>query len=156
MRIDLGGGTNNTKAPGHVNIDLTKNADIQWDLNQGLPLKSRGYTGPIEIKPNSVEGIRANQLVEHLNTIIPMMNDCFEVLKPGGLLEISTPLAGTDPFWQDPTHKKGYIRRSFDYFCDDKTTEDAREEYGITCKFNVIWELLEHGWNFQIKLEKPL
>lgn len=173
MRLDLGGGTINTKAPGHLNIDICQGADINWDLNNGLPLKRklpREYSGidtrevdkriardkaTYILEPNSIEGIRANQLIEHLNTIIPLMNDCFEVLKPGGLLEISTPLAGTDPFWQDPTHKKGYIRRSFDYFCDDISTADAREEYGITCKFKVVWELLEHGWNFQIKLQKP-
>ena len=146
-RLDLGGGTKNTVAPGHINIDICKGADIKWDLNKGLPP---------EIEPNSVEGIRCNQLIEHLNTIIPLMNDCYKVLEPGGLLEISTPLAGTDPFWQDPTHKKGYIRRSFDYFCDDASTADAREEYGITAKFKVIWELLEWEWNLQVKLEKPL
>jgi hypothetical protein len=37
MRLDLGGGTKNTAAPGHINIDLTEDADIQWDLNLGLP-----------------------------------------------------------------------------------------------------------------------
>ena len=37
MRLDLGGGTKNTVAPGHVNIDLVKDADIVWDLNKGLP-----------------------------------------------------------------------------------------------------------------------
>lgn len=150
IRLDLGGGTKNTKAPGHINIDLCEGADIHWDLNNGLPMEE---LRKLDVLP--VEGIRANQLIEHLTTIIPLMNDCFEVLKPGGLLEISTPLAGTDPFWQDPTHKKGYIRRSFDYFTNDETTKDAREEYGITCKFEVVWELLEHGWNFQIKLRKP-
>jgi hypothetical protein len=56
------------------------------------------------------------------------------VLKPGGVMEISVPLAGTDPFWQDPTHVRGWILRTFDYFCDDPTTADAREEYGITAK----------------------
>lgn len=156
-RLDLGGGTQNTKAPGHINIDIAQipGVDIVWDLNNGLPLKKRGYLGNILIEPNSVEGIRCHQVVEHLNTIIPLLNDCYEVLKRGAIMEISTPLAGTDPFWQDPTHKKGYIRRSFDYFSNDATTKDAREEYGITCRFNVVWELLEHGWNFQIHLQKP-
>lgn len=157
IRLDLGGGTKNTKAPGHINIDISdiEGVDIVWDLNRGLPLAKRGYTGNILIEPNSVEGIRAHQLVEHMTDVIPMMNDCFEVLKPGGILEISTPKAFTDPWAQDPTHKKMFIRRTFDYFTSDETTKDAREEYGITCRFEVVWELLEHGWNLQVHLRKP-
>jgi SAM-dependent methyltransferase len=153
MRLDLGGGTKNTAAPGHINIDLTEDADIQWDLNLGLP---NWNNIPKEWKfETPVEGIRCHQVVEHLFTIIPLMNDCFEVLKPGGILEISTPKAFTDAWAQDPTHIKMFVLRTFDYFCDDPTTADAREEYGITAKFERIWDLLEHGWNLQVHLRKP-
>lgn len=166
-RLDLGGGTANTKAPGHINIDICEGADIHWDLNEGLPtLKKIGIElwktdnklpNPYPpIMKDQIEGIRCHQVLEHLHTVIPLMNDCYEVLKPGAIMEISVPLAGTDPFWQDPTHVRGFIRRTFDYFCDDPTTKDAREEYGITSKFKVVWELLEHGWNLQLHLQKPL
>lgn len=173
MRLDLGGGTANTKAPGHINIDLCEGADIKWDLNKGLPVdhlwaefrEQYKKENPVDVeqlriesgrkKENFIEGIRCHQVLEHLREVIPLMNDCFEVLKPGAIMEISVPLAGTDPFWQDPTHVRGFIRRTFDYFCDDESTKDAREEYGITAKFKVVWELLEHGWNLQVHLQKP-
>lgn len=156
-RLDLGGGTKNTKAPGHINIDICEGADIHWDLNKGLPVKDFGLDGKKQFYEwGEVEGIRAHQVLEHLREVIPLMNDCYQVLKPGGIMEISVPLAGTDPFWQDPTHVRGFIRRTFDYFCDDETTKDAREEYGITAKFKVVWELLEHGWNLQVHLQKPV
>lgn len=155
MRLDLGGGTKNTKAPGHINIDIAdiEGVDIVWDLNKGLPFQV--YNPTDLITHNYIEGIRCHQVVEHLDTIIPLMNDCFEVLKPGAIMEISTPKAFTDAWAQDPTHKKMFVRRTFDYFCDDPTTADAREEYGITAKFKVVWELLEHGWNLQVHLQKP-
>ena len=152
-RLDIGGGTKKTAAPGHINIDLTDDADIKWDLNKGLPRGSDPKIAPIWNEP--IEGIRCHQVLEHLTEVIPLMNDCFKVLKPGGIMEISVPLAGTDPFWQDPTHKRGFILRTFDYFCDDPTTADAREEYGITAKFERVWDLLEHGWNLQVHLRKP-
>lgn len=151
MRLDLGGGTDNTKAPGHVNIDLVKTADIVWDLNKGLP---RVYTGEFKKEVKDCEGIRCHQVLEHLTDVIPLMNDCYEVLVPGGIMEVSTPKAFTDAWAQDPTHKRMFVRRTFDYFCDDDSTKDAREEYGITAKFKVVWELLEHGWNLQIHLQK--
>lgn len=168
MRLDLGGGTKNTKAPGHINIDIAdiEGVDIVWDLNKGLPkdalgisvAKEKNYpvspTDPWIVALEQIDGIRCHQVVEHLDTIIPLMNDCYEVLKPGAIMEISTPLAFTDAWAQDPTHKKMFVRRTFDYFCDDDTTKDAREEYGITAKFKVVWELLEHGWNLQVHLQK--
>jgi hypothetical protein len=145
MRIDLGGGY--APAPGHINIDLIPEADIQWDLNKGLP-PDKKWLGQIE-------GIRANQLIEHLDTIIPLMNDCYEVMKPGALLEISTPKGGSDPFWQDPTHKKGYVRESFLYFCKDSPFSNEQKEYGITARFTIESDILEWGWNLQVKLMKP-
>ena len=150
MRLDLGGGTKNTKAPGHINIDIAdiEGVDIVWDLNNGLPKDK------LKNEWGNIEGIRCHQVVEHLDTVIPMMNDSYEAMKEGAILEISTPLAFTDAWAQDPTHKKMFVRRTFDYFCDDPTTKDAREEYGITCKFKVVWELLEHGWNLQLHLQK--
>lgn len=153
MRLDLGGGTENTKAPGHINIDIAdiEGVDVVWDLNKGLP---KDPFGKLMYEPNSIEGIRCHQVVEHLNDIVPLMNDCYEVMKKGAILELSTPKAFTDAWAQDPTHKKMFVRRTFDYFCDDPTTKDAREEYGITAKFKVVWELLEHGWNLQVHLQK--
>jgi predicted SAM-dependent methyltransferase len=156
VRLDLGGGTKKTAAPGHINIDLTEDADIKWDLNKGLPADSRIWTDEFSrVSKPAIEGIRCHQVLEHLREVIPLMNDCFNVLKPGGLMEISVPLAGTDAFWQDPTHVRGWILRTFDYFCDDPTTKDAREEYGITARFERVWDLLEHGWNLQVHLRKP-
>lgn len=151
MRIDLGGGTNNTRAPGHINIDLVKTADIVWDLNKGLPFAGLRHIG---VGIGQVEGIRCHQLVEHLDTVIPLFNNCYEIMNPGAIMEISTPLAFTDAWAQDPTHKKMFVRRTFDYFCDDPSTADAREEYGITSKFKCVWELIEHGWNLRINLQK--
>lgn len=163
MRLDLGGGTKNTKAPGHINIDIAdiEGVDIVWDLNKGLPKEMIPTTNTpgkfiemIDQRLHGAEGIRCHQVLEHLDTIIPLLNDCYTVLQPDAIMEISTPLAFTDAWAQDPTHKKMFVRRTFDYFCDDPTTADAREEYGITAKFKVVWELLEHGWNLQIHLQK--
>jgi hypothetical protein len=63
MRLDLGGGTKNTAAPGHINIDLTEDADIQWDLNLGLPNNNI----PKSKFQTPVEGIRCHQVVRTFN-----------------------------------------------------------------------------------------
>lgn len=149
MRLDLGGGTNNTKAPGHTNIDLVPTADIVWDLNKGLPKTEIG-----DLFHSGIEGIRCHQVLEHLDTVIPLMNDCYTVMQEGAILEISTPDPLTHAFWQDPTHKHGYVWETFLYFLKDSQFPEAQKEYGITAQFRIMEHWMEHGWNLQIRLTK--
>lgn len=144
MRIDLGGG--HAPTPGHLNIDIVDEADIKHDLNTGLPRY-------IKLK-KGVEGIRCHHLVEHLTQIIPMMNDCYEVMNEGALFEISTPLAGTAQYWQDPTHVKGFVPESFLYFRKDSPFEKEQNEYGITARFEVVKCEVSDGWQLEVTLKK--
>ena len=128
MRIDLGGG--HAPAPGHINIDLVPEADYVLNLNKGLP--------PRDVLPGPIEGIRCNHVIEHLDTIIPLFNDCYDRMAHGALFEISTPLAGTTQFWQDPTHKKGFVPESFLYFIKDSPYKKEQGEYGITARFTIV------------------
>lgn len=148
--LDLGGG--HAPTPGHINIDLVPEADIVWDLNEGLP---KGGRVPLAYIKEPVEGIRCHHLIEHLDTVIPLFNDCFSVLKPGAVMEISTPLAGTPQFWQDPTHKKGFVPESFLYFRKDSPFEKEQNEYGITARFEVIKCEVSDGWQLEVTLRKP-
>lgn len=127
LRIDLGGGL--SPRPGHINIDLIGEADIQWDLEKGLP---------DNILPNSVAAFTASQLIEHLADVIPLMNDCYEALVLGGLFEISTPYAGTKQWYQDPTHKRAYVEESFLYFAMDSPFRKEQDQYGITARFEIV------------------
>lgn len=150
MRLDLGGGL--APAPGHINIDIISAADLVWDLNQGLPDEIMFAKGQW---PEPVEGIRCMHVIEHLDTIIPLMNDCFMVMKSGAELEISTPLAGTTEFWQDPTHKKGYVRESFLYFLKDSPFAKEQKEYHITARFIEKSNIIMDHWQLCVVLKKP-
>jgi hypothetical protein len=122
--VDLGGGL--APRPGHINVDLIPQADVVHDLNTGLP----------KYWPDdSVSAFFASHVIEHLESIIPLMNDVYRVLKPGCAFEISTPLAGTTQYWQDPTHKHGFVPESFLYFSDASPFGKEQAQYGITARF---------------------
>jgi len=129
----LGGGLAPT--PGHVNIDIVGSADIHWNLNKGLP---RQKIFQMMKEGEVVEGIRALHVIEHLDSIIPLMNHCYEIMAPGSVLEISTPYAGTNQYWQDPTHKRGYVEESFLYFSKDSPYRKEQDEYGIYARFEIV------------------
>lgn len=79
---------------------------------------------------NSFDEVSAIHVVEHLDSLLDFMNECWRVLKPGGTLYIETPLAGANPDLEfaDPTHRRCYRKHSFiNYF-----TRQGIEAFGYT------------------------
>lgn len=80
LRLDLGPGP--VKRKGFIGIDLTKSADLVWDLRWGIPFKN-----------SSVEEIRSDHFFEHLNIddLMTVLGECFRVLKRGRTLDFTVP-----------------------------------------------------------------
>jgi len=119
MRLNLGAGLN--KLNGYINIDKSKKAEL--DLVLDLDYEVFPYEN------NSVEEIRATHILEHIKNIIPLMNECYRVLKVGGKMHISVPQG--IGIWADPTHLRAFSKISFRYYCGYPLSEI----YGITAKF---------------------
>lgn len=162
IKIDLGGGLAVT--PGHINIDIMDTADISWDLNYGLPVEPlRKYIRSLDKNANLdstfIDGIRCHHLIEHLDTIIPLLNSCFRYMKDGAVMEISTPYFGTRQAAQDPTHKRmGFVEDTFAYFAKESPFEKEQREYGITARFEVVECKRGEGvddWQLFVVLRKP-
>ena len=128
IKLNLGGGL--APIPGYINIDIIPEADIRWDLNNGLPQLDKKEETLI-----GVDSIRCHHVLEHLTNIIPLMNDCYEVLIPGAVFEISTPYANTRQSLQDPTHVRQFVEESYLYFIKDSPFKKEQDEYGITARF---------------------
>ena len=72
--------------PGWVNIDLVGDpVEVAWNLARGVPFSD-----------NSVDAIFHEHLFEHLTLQqgAHLMDECFRVLKPGGILRVGVPDAG--------------------------------------------------------------
>ena len=80
---------------GYVNVDLVPGPGVDQvaDLRQSWPWPD-----------NSVEYIRAWDIVEHLPDKIFTMNETWRVLQPGGRVEIAVPTTDGTGAFQDPTH----------------------------------------------------
>jgi len=113
---------------GYVNLDIVNPADVVADVREPLPFKD-----------NNFDRIEADNLMEHMgDEFLGLMNECYRVMKPGGVLWIKVPNARDwfDGAAGDPTHKRFFTPRTFGYL----TIGDAHyERYGSTYGFR--------GWN---------
>jgi SAM-dependent methyltransferase len=104
--LDLGCG--NKKRAGAIGVDYTKryNADVIHDLNF--------YPYPFE--SNSIDMVYLDNVLEHLNNPMQVMNEVYRILRPNGDVKIMVPYFRSPWAFIDPTHKTFYTVDSFCYY----------------------------------------
>jgi SAM-dependent methyltransferase len=90
------------------NVDLRGNPDLRWDLDQH----------PYPLPRDYFDYIFANDVVEHLASVQQFVEEAHAMLRPGGILEITTPHFSSAHSYTDPTHRHHLGYFSFDYFTD--------------------------------------
>jgi predicted SAM-dependent methyltransferase len=142
-KLNLGCAFN--KIDGFINIDKSRKsyADKIIDLEKPRCLK--------EFKDNSIEEIVSIHILEHIKNIIPLMNECYRVLKKGGKMLIIVPIG--EGMFADPTHCRFFSKLSFRYYCNYPLSEI----YGIKTHFKEIGNKFidnEDGGVLNVILEK--
>jgi predicted SAM-dependent methyltransferase len=84
----------------------------------GIDIVHNANIFPYPIASDFYDYIKANDILEHLDDVVKVMEELYRILKVGGELFIRVP-DGRIPeaIWADPTHKRGFVPVSFDYFC---------------------------------------
>jgi SAM-dependent methyltransferase len=104
--LDVGCGNN--KVGGAIGIDRVAlpGVDVVHDLN----------SFPYPFDSNSFDEIRLIHVIEHLDSIIRVMEEIHRIVRPGGRVTIITPHYSDFQSWNDPTHKWHLTTFSFRYF----------------------------------------
>jgi SAM-dependent methyltransferase len=115
--LNLGCGAD--RFPGVFGLDIARTpaTDLLADFGRGLPIKS-----------NSVSKVYAWHLLEHVDHIA-LLREIHRILEPGGVLHLRVPHASSMEAWGDPTHRRPFTSKSFDYF-------DASAFHGYYFDFN--------------------
>lgn len=149
MKLNLG--CSDRHLNGYVNVDLCPPADQFADLSQPWPWET-----------SSVECVQADDIIEHIADKIHFMNELHRVMKNSALAYIITPNAARGAgFWQDPTHKSGWVLNSFQYFQHGSfALGRLGKAYGITASFNIeeigetpYQDAYEEVWKIRVVLE---
>jgi len=104
--IELGCG--NSKTPGAIGVDF--NPKTQADIIHDLDIF------PYPFADNYADRIICKDVLEHVEHFVEVMEEIWRIGKPGCEVEISGPFMSSVNYFSDPTHRRAFTSRSFDYF----------------------------------------
>lgn len=113
-------------APGLVRLDKSAavQPDVVWDLD----------VFPYPFEESSFGDIECNDVIEHLSDIPKAMEEFHRILKPGGVLRMTTPHFSCANSYIDPTHRWHLSVFSFDYFCKHELDYYSRARFGLKAR----------------------
>lgn len=150
IKLDIGCGAN--KQEGFVGLDILplKGVDIVQNLE----------TFPWPLPDECASFAMASHVVEHINPaggiFLKFMDEVWRVLKPGARFAIAVPYAGSQGYWQDPTHCNGCNEITWTYF--DPLAETGYYRFYKPKPWKIVpgslsWQV--HGF-MEVVLEKRL
>ena len=139
MRLNLGCGRD--VRPDHVNVDRVPLPGISAvvDLEQPLPFRTASF-----------DEILTVHVLEHVDRFLPLMEELHRVLRPGGILRIIVPHLSFYGSYTDPTHRRFFGYRSFDYF-----TEEGDYNFYSRARFRIRDRRLVFFWANSAQRQVP-
>lgn len=130
--LKLNFGCGEIKVEGFVGVDLyAPSADLKVDL----------FSFPLPWKDGEVVEILASHFIEHLPHKLrwPFYDECYRILKPGGIMRIAVPSFKSDRAYGDMTHEwPPVVPMSFYYLNKDWRAANKLEHgpYALKCDFS--------------------
>ncbi len=108
-RLNLGCGKNIRK--GYLNVDKIdmEGVDVVCDLERS----------PYPFKDDRFDYIYCDNVLEHLEDLIPVMEELCRISKNGAEIEVLVPYFANFNAFKDPTHKSFFTLDTFNYFTED-------------------------------------
>lgn len=143
--LDLGCGA--TKTPGAFGVDLRPlpGVDLAHDLN----------VRPWPLANDRFEAVVCNHVLEHLDEPAGVMAEIHRVARRGARVKIVTPHFSSLNSWEDPTHRRHFARRSFDFFDGERGGTYAGKGGGFR-RLSVAVSFGGGFWDFLGKLHYRL
>jgi SAM-dependent methyltransferase len=129
FRLNIGAGTD--IQPGWTNHDVVAlpGIDCVHDLN----------IRPWPWASATVSEIKIYDVLEHLNDLIPSIEEIWRILQPGGICRVSVPYWNSWCAAADPTHRRAFHEITFQFF-DPASPYCRSRPYYSTARFSIIEE----------------
>ena len=116
MKINLGSGINKIDGFKRVDIDPITKPDYCFNVEKDKWV----------FDDNSVDELRAFNLLEHLRDIDFFFEEAYRVLKPNGVIKIAVPHYRSEHAYSDPDHVRYFTPETFSYWARTTIGSDGR------------------------------
>jgi SAM-dependent methyltransferase len=119
--FDLGCGAR--KTPGAFGIDASPlpGVDLVHDL----------LDRPYPLPENSADEVVLHHVLEHFTDPLPVMEEVWRIIRPGGRVRIRTPHYSGRYAWNDPSHRRAFTSESFHYFGENDYSYYTRARFRV-------------------------
>ena len=132
--LDFGCGNRKKEIPEAIVIGLDQfklpGVDVIHNLNKF----------PYPFNNNEFDEIICDDVLEHLDDVIKVMEELWRITKKSGIIKISVPHFSSDNYYTDITHKHPFSSRSFDFF-DPNYTGKIHQFY-TGARFRIIKKII--------------
>jgi 2-polyprenyl-3-methyl-5-hydroxy-6-metoxy-1,4-benzoquinol methylase len=129
--LDVGCGYK--KHSGAVGIDYNKNsdADVIHNLNEF----------PYPFKDDEFDVLICNSILEHLDDVLRVLEELHRISKPNAIIRGRVPHYSGYCAYADPTHKRSFSYRTFDFFSEQKKTIMLEAQFRILSRRLLLSDL---------------
>lgn len=127
MKLNLGCGQKMIAGFTNVDISAQSGADVIHNLN----------IFPYPFTADAVEEVVMDNVLEHLDDVIKVLEEIYRLCRPDALVKISVPYFKSNSAYTDPTHRHFFSETSFKYFAPDHPLH-----FYTTAKFQVVKTVL--------------
>ncbi|MFC1562391.1 methyltransferase domain-containing protein [candidate division KSB1 bacterium] len=114
MILDIGCGRRKVVAEGDVVIGVDINRGTDADVIQNL------NKFPYPFKDNCFDEIHCNEILEHVDDVFSVMDELHRIGKNRAIVKIKVPHFSSVNAYVDPTHKRSFTSKSFDFICENE------------------------------------
>lgn len=121
LRLNLGSALNHEPGFSNLDFDPRTSPDVLHDLE----------TVPLPFADATWDCILGSHVFEHIVHLIPLVNDLYRVLTPGGYLIAVTPYVSSDDAWDSPHHVRAFSENTWHYFSRALYERTSLEHAGL-------------------------
>jgi SAM-dependent methyltransferase len=106
--LELGCGRNKRKGAFGVDILADSDADVVHDLD----------VFPYPFGDSEWDRILCFDVLEHVQHFVRGVEEIWRIARPGATVEVTGPFMSSVNYFSDPTHRRAFTSRTFDYFIE--------------------------------------
>lgn len=131
--IDIGCGDRKTEDAVGVDVCMLPGVDVVHDLN----------SFPYPFKNKSFDRVVMNNIIEHLDDPIRVMQEVYRILAPGGVVHIEVVYWNHRHSASDPQHKHMFNEHSWEFFTG------SRKQYYTDFAFELVSLVFQYDYRLR-------